>query len=252
MSMAFFEKKDNNVYMGIGSEIRRLRRGQGMSQAELARRASVEVRHISRLENERHSPTADVLTRIAGALGVLPGDLWPAPRADGAYKADGTLKADGERPAPPPPKTSEGGAVYTAEPEAPAPEGWIPIVGNVSGGESENLWGDGDFPAGSGFDQLQRPPDLFDANAFALEVRGDSMAPVFRNGALVVVSPNREVNSGDFAVVRTREGKSYFKIVWIEADQVRLTSISPAEPPMVFRKRDVKWIYPVVWAKLRR
>ena len=127
----------------------------------------------------------------------------------------------------------------------------IPVVGNVSGGESENLWGDGDFPVGTGFDQLARPSDLLDANAFALEVRGDSMAPVFRNGAIVIVSPDREVNSGDFAVVRTHEDKSYFKMVWIESGQVRLTSINPAEPPMVFRKQDVRWIYPVVWAKLR-
>lgn len=238
--------------MGVGSEIRRLRRALGISQAELARRASVEVRHISRLENERHSPTAEVLTRIATALGVSPRDLWPAPKADGSHRVDGALKADGEAlPAGGP--AAAGAAEKGGEPgdERGTQEGRVPIVGHVSGGQSENLWGDGDFPVGVGFDQLPRPPDLLDANAFALEVRGDSMAPVFRNGAVVIVSPSREVNSGDFAVVRTREGKSYFKMVWIEGNQVRLTSINPAEPPMVFTRRDVRWIYPVVWAKLR-
>ena len=248
--MDFFVKKDNNVCMGVGKEIRRIRQALGMPQAELARKASVEMRHISRLENEKHSPTAHVIMRIAAALGVSPRDLWPAPKADGSFKADGTLMADGEKPAIPPGKAGEKDTDYTEE-ETRAQPNWIPIVGYVSGGESENLWGDGDFPAGSGFDQLPSSPDVSDVNAFALEVRGDSMAPVFRHGAVVVVSPNRRVSSGDYAVVRTLEGKSYFKMVWIESDQVRLTSINPAEPPMVFSKHDVKWIYPVVWAKLR-
>ncbi|MFQ5912423.1 MAG: helix-turn-helix domain-containing protein [Nitrospinota bacterium] len=247
--MDFFEKKDNNVYMGIGAEIRKLRRRLGLSQVELARRASVEARHISRLENEKHSPTADVLTRIAEALDASPRDLWPAPKADGSYKADGTLKADGEKPSSAS-ATTERDMEYQ-EPGVGALGALVPIVGHVSGGDSENLWGDGDFPVGTGFDQLSCASDLSDANAFALEVRGDSMAPVFRNGAVVIVSPNRQVKSGDFAVVRTQEGKSHFKMVWLESDQVRLTSINPAEPPMVFRTRDVRWIYPVVWAKLR-
>jgi phage repressor protein C with HTH and peptisase S24 domain len=245
--MAFLQKKDNNVYMGIGVEIRRLRKALGMSQAELARKASVEVRHISRLENEMHSPTADLMTRIADALGVSPRELWPAPSPSTPHRPETTRQGNGEGPAN---RAAEEGESFDAGRE-PGPE-WVPIVGHVSGGESENLWGDGDFPVGEGFDQLPKPPDLFDTNAFGLEVRGDSMAPVFRNGAVVVVSPNREVNSGDFAVVRTREGKSFFKMVWIEGNQVRLTSINPAEPPMVYQKQEVRWIYPVVWAKLRR
>ncbi len=248
MSIDFFEKKGNFVIMTIGSEIKRLRHARGMTQQMLAKKASVQIRHISRLENDKHSPTTELLERIAGALGVSPRDFWPKPVADGSYKAAGRLKADGDKPASPPwtvaeePDTDEIGSGRTL----------IPVVGHVSGGESENLWGDGDFPVGVGFDHMAGPTDLTEANAFALEIRGDSMAPVFRDGAIVIVSPNQAANSGDFAVVRTKEGQSYFKMVWIESDQVRLTSINPAEPPMVFGKGDVRWIYPVVWARLRR
>ena len=53
----------------MGLKIKRLREGQAMSQATLARRAKITREYVNRLEAGRYDPTVGVLTRIAKALG---------------------------------------------------------------------------------------------------------------------------------------------------------------------------------------
>ncbi|MGP0062178.1 MAG: helix-turn-helix domain-containing protein [Isosphaeraceae bacterium] len=62
----------------VGRRIRELRKGAGLNQAELARAAGLTQSHISRLENAEHSATHLTLTKIAGALGVVVGDIDPS------------------------------------------------------------------------------------------------------------------------------------------------------------------------------
>lgn len=60
----------------LGLRIQSLRIALGLSQREVADRAGLESSYISRLENGRHpSPSADVVGRIAAALGVDPDAL---------------------------------------------------------------------------------------------------------------------------------------------------------------------------------
>jgi HTH-type transcriptional regulator/antitoxin HipB len=54
----------------LGEQIRRLREGLGISQAELGRRIGSTQPAIARLEAGRVSPTLETLDRVAAALGV--------------------------------------------------------------------------------------------------------------------------------------------------------------------------------------
>lgn len=56
----------------IGSNVRTLREAQGLSQEELAHRASVHVTYLSGVENGKRNPTALVIARLANALEVPP------------------------------------------------------------------------------------------------------------------------------------------------------------------------------------
>jgi len=56
-------------------------------------------------------------------------------------------------------------------------------------------------------------PDVKDENAYALEVAGDSMAPVYRDGDTIVVSPAASVRRGDRVVVKTISGEVMAKVL---------------------------------------
>lgn len=66
----------------MGQRIRRFREEQGLSPSELAARAGVSKSYLSELENgdgTARGPSADVLYRIAKALGVAMSDLLGRP-----------------------------------------------------------------------------------------------------------------------------------------------------------------------------
>ena len=55
--------------------MRRLREAQGLPQDELAHRASIHVTYLSGVENGHRNITLNVLSRIAGALGVSEAEI---------------------------------------------------------------------------------------------------------------------------------------------------------------------------------
>lgn len=52
----------------VGRNVRQMREAAGLSQEELAHRASVHVTYLSGVENGRRNPTVMVIGRLAGAL----------------------------------------------------------------------------------------------------------------------------------------------------------------------------------------
>jgi transcriptional regulator with XRE-family HTH domain len=63
--------------MDVGREIRRIREGKGWSQTKLAAAADMGVSGISQIETGARNPSAVTLWKIAEALGVEVGDLYP-------------------------------------------------------------------------------------------------------------------------------------------------------------------------------
>jgi transcriptional regulator with XRE-family HTH domain len=67
--------------MELGQRVRDLRDARRLSQARLAQRAGIARNTLNRIENGHLMPTAPVIERLAGALGVEPGDLFASPKA---------------------------------------------------------------------------------------------------------------------------------------------------------------------------
>ncbi len=57
----------------FGERLKQLRHEYGISQEELARRAGVNRSYLSMVENEKSSPTIDIVQRLAIGLGV---SIW--------------------------------------------------------------------------------------------------------------------------------------------------------------------------------
>lgn len=62
----------------VGKRIKKAREAKGMSQEELAHKASLHRTYVGHLENARYSPSTYVLFKIAKALKVPLKDLLPA------------------------------------------------------------------------------------------------------------------------------------------------------------------------------
>ncbi|GAA6205657.1 helix-turn-helix domain-containing protein [Thalassotalea sp. SU-HH00458] len=56
--------------MKLGEKIKQLRQDAGLTQPELAEKAHIEQSYLSKLENEKGSPSFDVISKIAGAFEI--------------------------------------------------------------------------------------------------------------------------------------------------------------------------------------
>lgn len=123
----------------------------------------------------------------------------------------------------------------------------IPLIGLAQAG-SDGFFDDGGYPVGGGWDEVSLP-EIADPNAYALEISGDSMEPVFRDGDIVVVSPAAPIRRGDRVVVRTRRGEVMAKqLQRRSARRVELLSLNPTHPNYTFELHEVAWIHRIVWA----
>lgn len=123
----------------------------------------------------------------------------------------------------------------------------VPLIGLAQAG-GEGYFDDGGYPVGGGWDEVGLP-EIGDANAYALEISGDSMEPVFRDGDLVVVSPAAPIRRGDRVVLRTAKGEVMAKqLTRKSARRVELRSLNPAHPDYAFDLPEISWMHRIVWA----
>ena len=123
----------------------------------------------------------------------------------------------------------------------------IPLIGHAQAGD-EGYFDDAGFPTGTGWDEVDFP-DLGDRNAYALEISGDSMEPVYRDGDRIVVSPAASVRRGDRVVARTAGGEVMAKEVHrMTASRVELLSINREHDDRSLAREDIEFIHRIVWA----
>jgi len=123
----------------------------------------------------------------------------------------------------------------------------IPLIGMAQAG-GDGFFDDGGYPVGAGWDEVSIP-EIGDPHAYALEIAGDSMEPVFRDGDMVVVSPAAPIRRGDRVVVRTAKGEAMAKqLSRRSARRIELRSLNPEHPDYSFDLSDVAWMHRIVWA----
>jgi phage repressor protein C with HTH and peptisase S24 domain len=202
----------------VWTAIDALARRYGLSPSGLAKRAGLDPTAFNKSkrvtgEGRKRWPTTESIARVLEATGASVEDfseLLTAPRA----------RARGEP---------------------------IPLIGLTQAGGG-GFFDDGGFPVGQGWDQI-RFPRVDDDNAYALEVTGDSMEPLYRDGDVLIVSPNSAARKGDRVVVRTTDGEVMAKIlVRRTAKAVELASFNPAHRNLAFPIERIDWMARIVWA----
>jgi phage repressor protein C with HTH and peptisase S24 domain len=136
---------------------------------------------------------------------------------------------------------------YITQPSVAAPGAVGPLLGFAQAGAG-GFFDSAGFPAGQGWDEVKLPTGQ-ESGLYALEVTGDSMLPLYRDGDRIVVSPTEQVRRGDRVVVKTRDGEVMAKILARQtAKQVELHSLNPAHPPRIFDTKEVEWMARIIWA----
>jgi phage repressor protein C with HTH and peptisase S24 domain len=127
------------------------------------------------------------------------------------------------------------------------PNRTVPLLGLAQAGTG-GFFDSAGFPAGQGWDEIDLPSPG-EGGIYALEVQGDSMEPLYREGDRIVVSPTEQVRRGDRVVVKSREGEVMAKILFRQTGkQIELHSLNPAYAPRIFDLADIEWIARIIWA----
>ena len=204
----------------IWTAIDALARRYGLSPSGLAKRAGLDATAFNpskrvTTEGRPRWPTTESLAKVLSATGATLDEFVDLLEAEAA----------GLRKAPQP----------------------IPLIGFTQAGAG-GFFDDGGFPVGGGWDQI-RFPCVEDENAYALEVTGDNMQPLYRDGNILIVSPNSAARKGDRVVLRTTDCEVMAKIlVRRSVRTVELASLNPDHPNLVFPVERIDWMARIVWA----
>ena len=122
----------------------------------------------------------------------------------------------------------------------------VPLLGFAQAGAGKHF-DDSGFPAGKGWGVVALPP-VHDEHAYALEISGDQLRPIYRDGDVIVVSPATAIRRGDRVVVKTADGEMMVKEMKRRtAKTLELQSLNPSQAARTLAAGEVKWIARIVW-----
>ena len=123
----------------------------------------------------------------------------------------------------------------------------IPLLGLAQAG-GDGFFDDAGFPVGGSWAEVSLP-EIGDPHAYALEISGDSMEPVYRDGDMVVMSPAAPIRRGDRVVLRTNAGEVMAKqLARRSAKRIELKSLNPEHRDRSFDLMEVAWMHRITWA----
>ena len=249
--------------MSLGGIIRERREQHGMTQDQVSAQAGISKPYLSNIETgrSRNPPTDRVLRSLERVLSFKPGDLIRLAHLDRTpsdvreqyelleaqvKKLRGLLKGQ---------STGADQAAGARQAEAIAPSNIdevssgiaVPVINKVTAGYPYHFT-DLDYPP-SVADEYVRCADLHDAQAFAARVVGDSMLPSYKQGDIVVFSPNTAPNSGNDCFVRfERDNSTTFKRYYQDSpDAIRLQPLNNKYPAETYPPEAINGLWPAVF-----
>ena len=129
----------------------------------------------------------------------------------------------------------------------PTPQNTIPLLGLAKAGRAGYFDSDGWPVLSDDWDAVEFPFTL-DKKVYALEVSGNSMEPVYRDGDKLIVAPDSEIRKGDRVIVKTTSGEVMVKeFIRKSLNQVELKSLNPKCEDVTLVPTDILWMGRVIW-----
>ena len=204
-----------------GQKLRELRKLEGWTQEEVAKKLGVSKQTYSHYENEKRKPGLEMIQKLAKVYQVDIGIVF-----------GNELKVN--------PEISESPATYNTAVK-------IPIIGTIAAGEpilaEQNIIG-----------YAPAPPmmNLEGRNTFYLEVKGESMNREFANGSFVLVDRDLQIENGQIAAVMVNGDEATVKKINRTDNILTLIPLSSDDsyyPEVInLEKTEVKFIGKVIGA----
>ena len=179
------------TYMNIHARIKSQRLVHGLTQESLAKKLGINRVSISQWERGDTSPKGNNLVRLAEILGVKPEWL---------LFGDGDTGGVSERKV---------AGYHNVEP-AVIPQGSrVPVISYVQAGQWREM-----CEQASGFDgnvEYVMASLNIGPRGFGLWLRGQSMAPFFNEGDLIIVDPDEAPRPGDYVIASNGKDEATFK-----------------------------------------
>jgi phage repressor protein C with HTH and peptisase S24 domain len=110
------------------------------------------------------------------------------------------------------------------------------------------LFDEAGFPVGADWDEIDFP-NLDDRHAYALEVHGDAMAPIYRDGDLLIVSPGASIRRHDRVLLKPLKGDMVAGLlIRRTAQRLELAPFTQGQETRRFAIGEVDWLARIVWA----
>lgn len=125
----------------------------------------------------------------------------------------------------------------------------IPMLNMALAGKASHFDSEG-HPAGDHWDEFSFPVTATarDKFIYALEVNGDGLKPVYREGDALVISPEANVRRGDRVVVRTTKGEIIIHELRRQtANRIELRSITNVSENRSLPLDEVSWMARIIW-----
>ena len=124
----------------------------------------------------------------------------------------------------------------------------IPLIGFTQA-EDSGYFDDAGHPLGGSWDEIRFPTSLEDSHAYALEITGNSMEPFYRDGDIVIISPEANTRRGDRIIIKTINGEIMAKqLLRISVIKIELASLNSEHGDRSILIQDIDWIARIVWA----
>ena len=129
----------------------------------------------------------------------------------------------------------------------PTPKHTIPLLGLAKAGRDGYFDSDGYPLATEDWDGIEFPIQM-SKGVYALEVSGNSMEPVYREGDKLIVQPDSEIRVNDRVVVKIKSGEVMVKeLQHKSAKKIELKSLNPKHTLITLLPEEICWMARVVW-----
>ena len=204
----------------IWTAVDRLAERYGLSASGLARKAGLDATSFNR--SKRTSPEGR--------------DRWPSTESIAKIlRATGATLEDFLR---------------LVEPTGSIRRSMIPLISSSQAKTGRMFSDDGNPLGGPGWEEIDFPDFGSGDKVYALEVGGDAMLPLYRDGDILIVSPMASARKGDRVVVRLANGEVTAKeLKRRTARSVELRSLNPDHPDRTIPLADITWMGRVMWVR---
>ncbi len=116
----------------------------------------------------------------------------------------------------------------------------VPVISLVSASEPFR-WTNGDFEQGIGLEKISLPSGVdpkLAGKIYAVRVRGDSMSPYLKDGAIlfIKIESRDEVRDGDYVIYKDEDNNAWVKTILFRNDIVILRCLNTDYPDLVKAK----------------